>query len=172
MTFQVQLSMRLFLVLLLLLLPSLASAQEGGAFRSTALPLPRFAALKSDKVYARAGPDQRYPVTWVYQKPGLPVEITQEYDAWRKIRDVDGGEGWVHKSLLSGKRTALIQGKDVVTLKDRPASDGRVMAKLEPHVVARLEKCSPTWCRVEADGYKGWIERNLIWGIYATEELN
>ena len=93
--------MRLLLVLLIVLLPSLTWAQDSSGFRSTALPLPRFAALKSDKVYARAGPDQRYPVTWVYQKTGLPVEITQEYDAWRKIRDVDGGEGWVHKSLLS-----------------------------------------------------------------------
>src|ERR1700759_260044 len=131
MSFQVQLSMRLFLILALLLLRSLALAQEGSAFRSPALPLPRFATLKSDKVYARAGPDQRYPVTWVYQRPGLPVEITQEYDTWRKIRDVDGGEGWVHKSLLSGKRSVLIQSKDIATLKDAPDGQARVMAKLE-----------------------------------------
>jgi SH3-like domain-containing protein len=165
------LSMRLILTFLVLFLPSLAWAQESG-FRSTALPLPRFAALKSDKVYARAGPDQRYPVTWVYQREGLPVEIIQEYDAWRKIRDPDGGEGWIHKSLLSGKREVLIVAKDTVTLKENPEPQARIMARAEPHAIARLDKCNPGWCRIEADGYKGWVERNLLWGIYATEELN
>jgi SH3-like domain-containing protein len=164
--------MRFFLVLIVIFLPSLALAQESSGFRSTALPLPRFAALKSEKVFARAGPDQRYPVTWIYNKPGLPVEITQEYDAWRKIKDSDGGEGWVHKTLLSGKRTVLIKSKDTVTLKDTSDTKGRVMAKLEPRVIARLDRCSMTWCKVEADGYKGWVERNLLWGIYAAEELN
>jgi len=164
--------MRNFILLLILLLPSIAAAQENPATHASGQPVPRFATLKAEKIFARAGPDQKYPITWVYQKPGLPIEIVQEYDAWRKIRDERGGEGWVHKALLSGKRTVLIESKDEVTLKDAADPNARVMAKVEPHVVAQLLKCSPTWCRVEADGYKGWVERNLLWGIYPTEELN
>jgi len=30
------------------------------------------------------------------------VEITAEFETWRRIRDADGTEGWVYHSLLSG----------------------------------------------------------------------
>ena len=101
-----------------------------------------FLFLKSDKVFARAGPDQKYPVTWIYQRAGLPVEVTQEYDAWRKIRDAQGGEGWVNKVLLTTKRTVLIKADAPVTLRDTPDDTGRAMAHVEPGVVAGLKKCT------------------------------
>ena len=44
------------------------------------------------------------------------MEIIQEYDNWRRVRDSDGSEGWINQSLLSGKRTAIAapwqRGKD------------------------------------------------------------
>jgi len=74
------------------------------------LPLPRFVSLKSGTVNVRKGPDQNlYPVSWIYKKRGLPVEIFAESDNWRRIRDSHGNIGWVNQSLLSGKRTAPMQ---------------------------------------------------------------
>src|SRR5690606_20036163 len=71
------------------------------------LPLPRFATTRSTPINVRVGPGTRYAVAWVDVKAGTPVEIIQEFDTWRKIRDVDGAEGWVHQNLLSGKRAGI-----------------------------------------------------------------
>ena len=74
----------------------------------TGLPLPRYASLKTDRVNLREGPSKDHATKWVYQRAGLPVEITAEFDIWRKVRDSEGVEGWVLHSLLSGRRTALV----------------------------------------------------------------
>src|SRR6516225_9869694 len=63
--------------------PSAKSASSG-------LPLPRFVSLKAGRVNVRVGPGEDYKVAWIYTKPGLPIEVVQEYDTWRRIRDSDG----------------------------------------------------------------------------------
>ena len=75
------------------------------------LPVPRFVSLKSDRVNVRAGPNKDQEVRWVYTRAGMPVEITAEFENWRRIRDWEGAEGWVYHSLLSGKRTAVVVPK-------------------------------------------------------------
>ena len=72
------------------------------------LALPRFVSLKADKINVRRGPSSEHQVAWVFQRKGLPVEITAEFENWRRIRDSDGDEGWVYQSMLSGKRMALV----------------------------------------------------------------
>ena len=84
--------------------PAPAGATELG--RYSKLPLPRYVSLKSARANVRNGPSRDDKVNWLYLKAGLPVEIIQEYDHWRRIRDSDGTEGWVYHSLLSGSRTA------------------------------------------------------------------
>ncbi len=140
--------------------------------KGTGLPLPRFVSISTSKAYVRSGPAPRYPVKWVYKKDGLPVEITQEFDVWRKIRDIDGGEGWVNRALLSDRRSIIIKADEPVDMRENAAEDARVMARLEPGVVAMLDKCDPRWCKVSAGGFSGWIERKFLWGIYAREEIN
>lgn len=153
--------------------PAPVFAQDGaGAAQVTGLPIPRFVSLDSQKVYVRSGPALRYPIKWVFKRKGLPVEIVQEFDAWRKIRDFEGEEGWIHSSLLSGRRSVLIQSDDLVPMHEGFSADSRLMAKLEPHVVALVDKCVGDWCRLEKDGYKGWVQRKFLWGIYEDEELD
>ena len=77
---------------------------------SSGLPIPRFVSLSADKVFVRTGPALRYPIKWVYQRENMPVEIIQEFDTWRKIRDMDGDDGWVHQSLLSARTPAIKAG--------------------------------------------------------------
>src|SRR5437868_1539046 len=75
------------------------------------LPIPRFVSLKSDRVNARAGPTKDQEVRWVYTHAGMPVEITAEFENWRRIRDWEGAEGWVYHSLLSGRRMGVVVPK-------------------------------------------------------------
>lgn len=143
------------------------------AFRSTAYPLPRFASMGSGESYVRAGPGMKFPVKWVLTRKGLPVEIILEFDAWRKIKDIDGDEGWVHQSLLSGRRTAFVKtdGGVEAALHRKPGEDTRIIAKVQSNAIVEIESCTGSWCRVNASGYKGWIERASLWGVYPDEEI-
>ncbi|MBU2654285.1 SH3 domain-containing protein [Acidomonas methanolica] len=78
---------------------------------NTGLPLPRFAAMRADKVYVRRGPGQRYPIDWVYHRRGMPVKIEREFDIWRLVEMADGTKGWVHQATLVGQRTFVIPGE-------------------------------------------------------------
>ncbi len=171
-----------FLILISVLFLSLpAFAQEEGAapdqnpqdvFRTTGLPIPRFVSLRSDRVFVRSGPALRYPIKWIFQKNALPVEVVQEFDTWRKIRDMDGDEGWVHQSLLSGKRSAIVQGKEQALLYRNATGQERIVARLESGVVVEALRCMSLRCEVNAGGYRGWVERKFLWGIYAEEKFD
>src|SRR5258708_28819862 len=71
---------------------------------ASGLPVPRYVSLKSDHVNVRAGPTKDNDVAWVYTRSGLPVEITAEFENWRRVRGSEGAEGWVYHSLVSGRR--------------------------------------------------------------------
>ncbi|MDX2142757.1 MAG: SH3 domain-containing protein [Rhodospirillaceae bacterium] len=150
--------------------PSETDAAPGAS--QPALPLPRFVSLRTDPVNLRAGPGVRYPVEWVYMRRRLPVEIVAEFETWRQIRDPDGAEGWVHQSMLSGRRTGMITGAA------RPLRKGNNdiaedIATLEPGVVVDVQRCpaEATFCRVEVNGLQGWLKRDHFWGIYPKESI-
>jgi len=145
-----------------------ALAQDLGS--KTGLPLPRFVALNKDKVFLRAGPSQRYPIRWVYERRNLPVEVIGEYDNWRKVRDMDGDEGWVHRALLTGKRHVVVRGRQLV-LRAKPLADAEPVAILEDGVIAHAKSCGAAWCELEVAGHDGFGERALLWGLYADERL-
>lgn len=167
--------MRILLLISFILISSFpVQAQETtpDPFRSTEYPLPRFVSLRADKVYVRTGPGARYPIRWVFQKKDLPVEIILEYDTWRKVRDIEGAEGWVHQSLLSGARSAITQSSENIALYRRRNTDSRIMAYVEPQVVVRLIECNADWCLADAAGYRGWIPKAYIWGVYPQEQFD
>lgn len=139
-------------------------------FHDSGLPVPRFASLASDEVNARSGPGLRYPITWVFRKKSLPVEITREFDGWREIRDIGGDSGWVHKSLLSGERSVIITEERRI-LRSSDTDQSRPVVRLDPGVVAGLDKCSGGWCKIRVGDYKGWLKREQLWGVYENEQV-
>jgi len=150
-----------------------ASGQEV-ARGPSGLPLPRFVSLKSGRVNSRIGPGVNYSVDWLYLKPGLPMEIIQEYDNWRRVRDADGSEGWINQSLLSGRRTAIAapwqRGKETkINLLAKPDQQARTVALLEPGVIGTIKACTGDWCEMTFDGHTGWISQSLVWGAYPGE---
>ncbi|WP_299397619.1 SH3 domain-containing protein [Pelagibius sp.] len=135
----------------------------------TGLPLPRFVSLRASEVNLRSGPGTRYPIDWVYRRSGMPVEIIDEFDTWRRIRDWQGTEGWVHQSMVQGRRSVLITGQRR-TLKRRPEAAAPGVAMLDAGVIAALERCRDGWCEVSAGGYSGWLPRDSFYGLYPDEE--
>ena len=138
------------------------------------LPVPRFVSVKADRVTVRDGPDKDHDVSWIYTRVGWPVEITAEFENWRRIRDSDGTEGWVYHSLLSGKRTAVVQLKaktDLAPLHAKPDAQSAVTAQLQSGVLGSVKSCSGLWCRLVGEGYDGFIEQNRLWGVYPDEKI-
>ena len=147
------------------------AAQETGsrAVGASGLPLPRYASLAASQVNVRTGPSTDHPIRWVYERSGLPGRIVEESDVWRRIEDPDGETGWAHASLLSMLRTVLVRGPGIQELRRTADGDGRVVARLEPGVVATLGGCNGEWCRVEVAGERGWLPRQVLWGVSAAD---
>ena len=155
-------------VLLFLVMASGLSVAE--AANESGLPVPRFVSVRSGEVNLRTGPGTRYPIDWVLTKRAMPVEVIQEFDTWRRIRDYQGTVGWVQSSFLTSRRTLLITG-ETRKLRSERSDDAAAVAMVEPGLVGRLLECRDTWCRAEIGGYKGWLKRSEFWGAYPDEAV-
>jgi SH3-like domain-containing protein len=140
---------------------------------ATGLPLPRWAALRSDDVNLRAGPGARYPIQWVYRRRDLPVRIEREFEVWRLVEDQDGVKGWVHEATLTGRRDFVVRGKEV-PLRRAAAADAAPVALLKPGVIGRIRACAAgaAWCEVQVSDYRGWLPREVMWGVFPDEVVS
>lgn len=139
--------------------------------RITNLPLPRFVTLKGNKTYMRTGPGKEYALLWVYQKKGLPVEIINEYDHWRRVRDLDESEGWIHQSVLSGKRMIVIL-EGTYEIYAEPDSTSDVVAIVDGGTIAQPKSCNDRFCLIEHSEFTGWVDKTVIYGIYDHEKFD
>src|SRR6202162_5572256 len=152
-----------------------AISAKDSALTTSGLPVPRYVSLKSDHVNVRAGPTKDNDVAWVYTRSGLPVEITAEYENWRRVRDSEGAEGWVYHSLLSGRRTAVITMKnkdELAPLYESADETSAVSARLSFGVEGKVQGVAAGWCHVSGNGFDGWIEQQRLWGVYADEKVD
>lgn len=145
-----------------------ANDGEDKAKGASGFPLPRFASLRADEVNLRTGPGTRYPIEWVFRKEGMPVEITAEFDVWRRVRDWEGSEGWVHKSTLTGKRSLITTGQRRSVYEESDASS-RVLAQVEAGSIGQILSCEAFWCRVKFESVKGYLPKDAFWGSYEKE---
>lgn len=147
--------------------PAENKSQGIGVIKS-GLPIPRFVSFKSKEANVRVGPGVDYPIKTIYRKKNMPVEVVAEFGNWRKIRDIDGDEGWALHSLLTGKRFALVQKESVVF---NIYKGDRAVFRAAKNVQVEVHKCRRVQCEVEYDGTKGWIEKSSLWGVYANEQF-
>ena len=149
-----------------------AVAQEAKlTVRGSGLPVPRYVTLKFDEANLRAGPGREYPVLWQYRQAGLPLMVDAEFGIWRKVVDHDGTAGWMHGSVLSLRRMALVQ-TNMAKIYANPDETSDVVALAERQALMELQSCPKAWCRVASDDVRGWIKRQVVWGILETESLD
>lgn len=149
---------------------ALAAAPEAvaqGCDTPSGLPVPRFVTLKFSEVRGRTGPSVNHAVRWDYARAGLPMQIVAETADWRRARDPDGEETWMHRRTLSGRRAVSV--REPSRLHARPDQTAPVTANAEPGAVLWLERCRLGWCRLETDGIRGWAPADGLWGVYDWE---
>jgi SH3-like domain-containing protein len=175
--------LRAAIVLLILIVGALGAAVALAADTPSGLPLPRFVTTRSDPVNVRVGPGTKYGVAWVYVKAGMPVEIIQEFDTWRKIRDVDGSEGWLHQNLLQGRRSGVVapwmSASERIALRGSRDAAAGVRAWLSPMVRVDISECDGSWCKVTArpqgntaQSFDGYMQQAELWGVYKDEAFD
>jgi len=140
----------------------------------TGLPVPRYVSLKTNRVNLREGPSMDHATTWVFQREGLPVQITAEFETWRKVRDSEGTEGWVLHSLLSGRRTALVapwKKNENFKIFTRASESADLAATLQSGVIGSIRSCDGAWCLIDGDGFKGYIQQSNLWGVVPGDKI-
>jgi len=155
----------------IIILPCFGFPQEIQRGQVTNLPIPRYVSLKTNEANARRGPSLSHKIDWIYKRQNMPLEIYAEYENWRRVRDFEGLGGWVHYTLLSGKRYVLIKN-ELLEMRLLPSVESQVIAKVPQFNIANLDKCNKDWCRIIDNGYKGWVLKSEIWGVYNNEIKN
>ena len=131
----------------------------------TGYDIPRFVSLKSDKINLRVGPSINYPKKLTYIKKNFPIEIIDEFDVWRKVRDHENNTGWIHISQLSKRKAAIII-EDEQVLFHKPTVYSKPIAIFKKGRLAKIIKCKENWCKAQSSKYKGWLKTDGLWGLF------
>ena len=160
--------------LFLIMFAFFLSFQAAEAYGKEVLPLPRMASLRSNYINGRAGPGEKYPIEWIYKQKGAPVEIVNEFDVWRKVKDWEGSESWVHETRLNGRRfvKVIVPGENNIYNSDKYHS--KVIAKVEDGVIGEIKECrkGSDFCLIKFDTIEGWVPRKILFGVYENEIIN
>jgi SH3-like domain-containing protein len=161
-----------------------SEAYTSQAGKVSGLPVPRFVSLKSGETNLRKGPNARYPIVWTYKKRGYPLEVVAEFENWRKLKDQDGQEGWVHINLINGTRNFVVKDNKYQTEQAEykvrnneliifryPDEHSFPMLRAELGVVGSVKSCDPEWCKVKIADSSGWVRKENMWGVYPEEVI-
>jgi SH3-like domain-containing protein len=157
-------------------------AARGGAFLSALLitialffsivkadtTTPEFVSLKSSMINMRVGPGKEFPVSWTFIKVDLPMMLIAEFNEWKKVRFIDQTEGWIHKSMVTNRNTALVAVD--YTILYRQDSTSHPIAKIEKNVIVKVIKTHQNWVKVAVGKIKGWVKKHDLWGVNIEQE--
>ena len=146
---------------------NIARAKKVGAV--TGFPLPRFVSTKSTLANVRTGPGRRYPIKFILHQK-VPLKIIDEYGNWRKIKDWEGEEGWIHRLLLHNDRLGIVR-VPITGLYEKQDTKSRLKARLSRNVILLLKTCNQYWCYVDNSTIYtlGYVQTKDIWGILKGE---
>lgn len=126
-------------------------------------PVPRFVSLGPGDTNCRSGPSRQHPVRFVFKRPGAPVKVIAEsIDHWRRIEDSSGDTCWTHQARLTGQTHILTQAETPLFV--GPRLDSKVIGRLAPNLLAKIEKRADGWVRVNVGGLRGWTPASAVWG--------
>ena len=161
---------KMFIFCLIIINASSAYAENLGT--DTGLKIPRFVSLKSDNSNLRVGPSENYPIKLKYIVANIPVEIIDEYKNWRKIIDYEENEGWIHKSLIKGKRFAIVNTPYENSLQVFNKPKGSNIGKIGKRNILEVKTCLMNWCKIKYGKNTGWVNKLNLWGVYEKENIN
>lgn len=126
-----------------------------------------FLAVKSDKINMRTGPNNRYDIKYIYIKKNMVFKITDSFEEWYKVEDIDGEEGWIKKNLFfhsKKQKFAMIRSKDSIFCYSGRNTQAKKVFKIDYLGLVKLVECRGEWCLVKKQDLKAWCESKFLWG--------
>ena len=154
---------------ILMMCAVLLSVPEGASAQTRETPY--WASVSAGQARMRTGPGRNFPISWLYQRAGLPVRVVEVYENWRKIEDPDGTQGWMLVNLLSSDRTVMITG-DIRPMREAPRTSARIRYQAEPGVVGRIRSCRRGWCEIDVRGRSGFVQTAHLFGVEDDERVD
>ena len=122
----------------------------------------KFLSLKKNKVNVRYGPSFDFPIKYIYEKKNLPIKQIDKKENFRRIIDHKKNSGWIHISQLK-KVNSVIVLEDKIMFK-KSTFFSKPIAKIKKGRLLVIQKCEVEWCRVKTENFKGWVNKNNLWG--------
>ena len=122
----------------------------------------KFLSLKKNKVNVRYGPGLDFPVKYIYKKKNLPIKQIDRKENFRRIIDYKKNSGWIHISQLK-KNNSVIAIENKILFK-KSTIFSQPIANIKKGRLLVIMKCEKDWCKVETEGYKGWVNKGNLWG--------
>ena len=122
-----------------------------------------YLSLKKDKVNVRYGPSFDFPVKYIYKKINFPIKQIDKKENFKRIIDIKNNSGWIHISQLKKINSAIIL-EDKILFK-KPSFFSKPIAKLKKGRLLIIQKCKDDWCNVKTENFKGWVNKNNLWGL-------
>ncbi len=119
-------------------------------------------AVKSNIANIRSEPNTKSDTLWQVEKYH-PLLVVDKTGAWYAIKDLDGHQGWIHRSLLDKTPTVVVRVR-LCNVRTGPGTQYDIAFPANKGVPFKVLEKKGRWTKVQhADGDGGWIFNSLIW---------
>ena len=119
-------------------------------------------AVKVNTANIRSGPSTGADLLWRVEKY-YPILVVEKKGAWRRFKDFEGDEGWIHSTLVDSTETVIVKVKRC-NVRTGPGTDHAIAFTVGQGIPFKVLKKKGRWRRVQhADGDIGWIFNRLVW---------
>ncbi|MBI5846320.1 MAG: SH3 domain-containing protein [Deltaproteobacteria bacterium] len=110
----------------------------------------------------RTGPGDSFDIAWQVELYH-PFVVLERQGAWCRVKDFEGDQGWISRTLLTVNKTVAV-AKDNVLARLLPEAGSRVLFKSEKGTAFKELLRKGEWVKVRhGEGETGWIHQSLLW---------
>lgn len=122
--------------------------------------------VKYNEANLRSGPGSKYKVTWKVSQYTPLLQIDKK-GGWYQVRDQDGDEHWVYRSVVSRDMKCAAVKTNKASLRTGPGTNnslGDIHFADKYTAFKRLDIADNGWYKVQASwGSIYWVHPNLLW---------
>lgn len=121
-----------------------------------------YVSVKKDGVNIRSGPNTKSKVIWqVFES--FPLEIIKRDGKWAQVVDFEGDKGWIYESLISSKKTVIVN-VETANMRSGFSTDDPIVATVKKGVVFEPLEMNGDWIKVRyKNEITGWMHNSLLW---------
>lgn len=124
--------------------------------------------VSTKRANVRKSPEDSSEILWRMWKY-MPIEIIAYRGDWRKVKDLDGDTGWMHKATLDSVATVMVKREGAKLRKTR---GGKVEWILDRGYALRVFSVRGQWLEVsDLSSASGWILKKDVWGVTSSVVL-